>query len=187
MSLLTDHEIRYALDLGQIEIDPYPNIDAVQPCSVDLHLGKEIIRFRYNSSVSVRFRQSLVEGADCIHETYEDGQNIRLDCGEFILARTAERIRVGNNFAAQVDGKSSSARYGLLIHLTAGFFDPGWNGVGTLEIVNLFTRPVILRPGDSIAQVFFTRLSMPVSRPYGSNGLNSHYQNAKSVETGKAL
>jgi dCTP deaminase len=75
-----------------------------------------------------------------------------------------------------VEGKSSLGRLGLIVHATAGFVDPGFKGTLTLEITNLTRVPIKLYPGLPIAQLSFMTLDAPAERPYGSEGLGSHYQ-----------
>ena len=71
---------------------------------------------------------------------------------------------------------SSLGRLGLIVHATAGFCDPGWKGTLTLELNNLTRVPIKLYPGLPIAQLSFMTLDAPAERPYGSEGLGSHYQ-----------
>jgi dCTP deaminase len=63
-----------------------------------------------------------------------------------------------------------------MIHSTAGYVDPGWDGELTLELSNVATLPIMLRPGMRIGQMSFERMTSPVERPYGSAELGSHYQ-----------
>jgi deoxycytidine triphosphate deaminase len=71
---------------------------------------------------------------------------------------------------------SSLGRLGLLIHSTAGFIDPGWDGHVTLELSNVANLPITIYPGMKIGQLSFMQLSEPAERPYGSGGLGSKYQ-----------
>ena len=71
---------------------------------------------------------------------------------------------------------SSLGRLGLLIHSTAGFIDPGWNGHVTLELSNVANLPITIYHGMKIGQLSFVQLSEPASAPYGSDGLGSKYQ-----------
>jgi dCTP deaminase len=63
-----------------------------------------------------------------------------------------------------------------MIHSTAGYVDPGWDGEITLELSNVATLPIVLHPGMRIGQMSFERMSSPSERPYGSASLGSHYQ-----------
>jgi dCTP deaminase len=96
--------------------------------------------------------------------------------GEFVLGATVERLAVPDDIVARLEGKSSLGRLGLLIHSTAGYIDPGWEGTVTLELSNVANLPMVLTPGMAIGQVSFMMLTTPVDRPYGSPGLHSHYQ-----------
>ena len=71
---------------------------------------------------------------------------------------------------------SSLGRLGLLIHSTAGFIDPGWDGHVTLELSNVANLPITIYPEMKIGQLSFVRLSEPAERPYGSAGIGSKYQ-----------
>ena len=70
---------------------------------------------------------------------------------------------------------SSLGRLGLIVHATAGFVDPGFQGTLTLEITNLTRVPIVLWPGKPIAQLSFMTLDRPAERPYGHPELGSHY------------
>ncbi len=71
---------------------------------------------------------------------------------------------------------SSLGRLGLLIHSTAGFIDPGWDGHVTLELSNVANLPITIYPGMKIGQLSFVQLSESAERPYGSAGIGSKYQ-----------
>ncbi|HEX5582801.1 MAG TPA: dCTP deaminase, partial [Gaiella sp.] len=71
---------------------------------------------------------------------------------------------------------SSLGRLGLLIHSTAGFIDPGFDGHVTLELSNVATLPITIYPGMKIGQLSFVQMSEPAETPYGSGALGSKYQ-----------
>src|SRR5262249_20149166 len=71
---------------------------------------------------------------------------------------------------------SSLGRLGLLIHSTAGFIDPGWDGHVTLELSNVANLPITIYFGMKIGQISFVQLSEPAETPYGSDVLGSKYQ-----------
>jgi dCTP deaminase len=77
---------------------------------------------------------------------------------------------------ARLEGKSSLGRLGLLIHSTAGFIDPGWDGHVTLELSNVANLPITIYHGMKIGQISFVQLSEPAEKPYGSGDLGSKYQ-----------
>jgi dCTP deaminase len=93
-----------------------------------------------------------------------------LEPNTFILGRTQERVELPilPNFdtclAARIEGKSSRARCGLLIHFTAPTVHPGFIGSLTLEIINLGASPILLRVGMPIAQLIVEEVAgLPAS------------------------
>jgi dCTP deaminase len=91
-----------------------------------------------------------------------------------VLGSTLERVALPNDLVARLEGKSSLGRLGLLIHSTAGYVDPGWDGYLTLELSNVANLPITLYPGMKIGQISFFRLTTEAATPYGSAG--SKYQ-----------
>jgi dCTP deaminase len=174
MSFLSDGDIRAELVEGGLVIEPLAD-NALQPASVDVRLSDEWM---------VMARPGAVIKGKTVPSDYSAWHNIEhvLTPGEFLLVSTMERVEVPPHLLIQVNGKSSWARKGLVIHLTAGFIDPGFKGNITLELVNLGPRPILLRAGDPIAQLAIARLSSPAERPYGSPGLGSHYQHQLGVQ-----
>lgn len=155
--ILSDRDIRRHLHTGHLVIDPPPSDEAIQPASIDLHLGTE---FRYLHGVPLP----------------NPGDRILLLAGHFVLAHTHETVTIPDDLVAQLDGKSTLARLGMSIHQTAGWIDPGFTGHITLELHNCAPRPISLVPGMPIGQLVLMRLTTRVLRPYGSPGLGSHYQ-----------
>jgi dCTP deaminase len=96
--------------------------------------------------------------------------------GEFVLGSTLERVRIPDDLVARLEGKSSLGRLGLLIHSTAGYVDPGWDGSLTLELSNVANLPITIYAGMRIGQISFFRLTSPAQVPYGSKGTKSKYQ-----------
>ena len=69
---------------------------------------------------------------------------------------------------ARLEGKSSLGRLGLLIHSTAGFVDPSFEGNLTLELSNVANLPITIYHGMPIGQISFMRMDGPVEHPYGA-------------------
>lgn len=143
-------------------IEPYDPA-RLQPASIDLTLGST---FRVTRTHRHRFID-LMEGApEDLTEPVTVEDEFVLHPGEFVLGATAEWIKVPDRMVGVLDGKSSLGRLGLLVHVTAGYFDPGFSGVGTLEFVNLLDVPIVLRPGLAICQ-FRVHLMQDAARvPY---------------------
>ena len=176
MSVLSDRDIRAALEAGTIKIDPYDPED-LQPSSVDLHLDRSFRVFRNNRYPYIDVRAPQPDLTEML--TIEDDEPFILHPGEFVLGQTLEFVELPNDIVSRLEGKSSLGRLGLLIHSTAGFVDPGWKGNLTLELSNVATLPIALYHGMRIGQISFFEMSSPVDRPYGSPELRSRYQGQK--------
>ena len=171
--ILSDRSIKKQMAKGRIEIEPLgPN--AVQPASVDIRLDSEILVFRNNWRTHI----DVMQPADDVVERVivEEGRPFLLHPGQFALGSTLETVTIPDDIVARIEGKSSLARYGLLIHSTAGFVDPGWSGKLTLEFSNVGILGITLRQGMKIGHISFTQLTTPADNPYGSSELRSKYQ-----------
>jgi dCTP deaminase len=171
--VLSDRDIRAAIDAGRIVIEPF-DARCLQPASVDVRLDAQFRVFRSSRHPYI----DLAKGVDDITELVSVSPEAPfiLHPGEFVLGSTLERLRLGNDIVSRVEGKSSLGRLGLLIHSTAGFIDPAWDGHITLELSNVNTIPITLYPRMRIGQLSFFQLSSPAERPYGSPELGSSYQ-----------
>ncbi len=173
MVVLSDRTIKEELARGRIVIEPL-DPECVQPSSVDLHLDRQFRVFRNSRLPYIDVRRSLDDLTDLIE--IEPDKPFILHPGEFALGSTLERVALPDDLVARLEGKSSLGRLGLLIHSTAGFIDPGWDGHLTLELSNVANLPITLYYGMKIGQISFLRMTTPVERPYGSTGLGSKYQ-----------
>ena len=171
--VLSDKSIREEVATGRIGIDPF-SPDDVQPASVDLHLDDKVLVFRNSTAPFIDLRRDIPELNEMV--IIEDDEPFILHPGEFVLGNTLERIRLSDSIVARLEGKSSLGRIGLLIHSTAGFVDPGWDGHLTLELSNVSRLPLTLYKGMPIGQISFQYLSTPAENPYGSKELRSRYQ-----------
>ncbi len=171
--LLSDRDIRTAIDSGRVVLDPY-DAAMVQPSSVDVRLDRYFRVFenhRYPHIDPAEEQPDLTR----LVETAVDEPFV-LHPGEFVLASTYEVVTLDDDIAARLEGKSSLGRLGLLTHSTAGFIDPGFTGHVTLELSNVATLPIKLWPGMKIGQLCFFALSSPAEAPYGSSVHGSRYQ-----------
>ena len=184
--LLPDHEIRSRLQDGSIQIDPYEDW-MLQPASVDVTLGWELRWRRQDSELrTVPINPFDPDPGDWVRWKFE-GDEYLLPPGKLVLGTTEQYIKLDPQIQAQLNGKSSLGRNGLMIHSTAGFVDPGFEGNVTLEMQNLDRRPLILRQGMPIGQLSFLLLSSPAERPYGHPDLGSHYQRQRGATVPSAL
>lgn len=187
--MLSDRDIRLALHQRAIEIDGLVD-GSIQPASVDFHLSDRPIKVwsethpHENNFMGIQFGMGVPiipwhdQSGEMVEQEaiqrYADVTDVCfiLKPMQFALASTTERVRLGPAHLGRLEGKSSLARLGLIVHTTAGFFDPGFEGWPTLELVNVSPRSMLLRPGMPIAQMAFDAMSSPVEVPYGAKG---HY------------
>ncbi len=182
--ILSDGDILDLLSKKEIVIDPFPDRDIqIGPSSVDLRLSREFIVFR-------REKKPFIDpfDDDPTHFTervlLRDNEPFIIHPGEFVLASTMEYVKVPNYLVARVDGRSSLGRLGIIIHATAGFIDPGFEGTITLEITNINVMPVALYPSMRICQISFEELKTPAQRPYGKK-VDSKYQGQRGPTISK--
>jgi dCTP deaminase len=171
--VLSDESIREQLESGGIVIEPLGE-GALQPSSVDLRVDRFFRVFRNDTTPYIDPKKSQEDLTELV-EVPEDGAFI-LHPGEFVLGSTLERVALGTDLVARLEGKSSLGRLGLLIHSTAGFVDAGWNGPLTLELSNVANLPIAIYPGMPIGQISFLRMTTEASLPYGSKETRSKYQ-----------
>lgn len=179
-SLLSDHDMKLAVESGFLKIkSPYPI--KFQPASIDMHLAPTIMTFarRRIDDGSIDVKKPIDKYVE--YEVIDPKKGAILHPREFILGVTEEWVELPAELLANVDGKSSLGRLGLVIHATAGFIDPGFSGHITLEITNLTEQPMIVYPGMPIGQIRFSVMSSPADTLYGSSKLGSKgYKNTYS-------
>ena len=173
VSVLADRTIVRLVDEGRIRIEPWDPA-LVQPASVDLRLGDSFRVFHNHRASAIDLRDPPSNLTEQI--SIADGEPFVIHPGEFCLGRTLEWVELPDDIVARIEGKSSIGRLGLIVHATAGFCDPGWQGTLTLELNNLTRVPIKLYAGRPIAQLTFMTLDAPAQRPYGHAELGSHYQ-----------
>ena len=171
--MLSDRDIRAAIASGRIGIEPF-DPSCVQPASVDIRLDRFFRVFRSSRHAYIDLARPLDDITELVGVA--EIEAFILHPGEFVLGSTRERIRLSDDVVSRVEGKSSLGRLGLLIHSTAGFIDPGWDGHVTLELSNVANLPITIYYGMKIGQLSFVQLSEPAQAPYGSDGLGSKYQ-----------
>lgn len=171
--ILSDRTIREALDAGRIGVTPLAD-GAVQPSSVDVRLAAQFRVFANHRYPYIDLRADQPELTELVE--VPPGEPFVLHPGEFVLGATHERITLPDDVVARLEGKSSLARLGLVIHSTAGFIDAGFDGDVTLELSNVATLPILLHPGMKVAQLAFFQLDRPAEHPYGSRATGSKYQ-----------
>ncbi len=161
--ILSDQDIKKAIQQGEIVVDPFDPKD-LQPASVDLHLDRYFLTFNTEQNYVIDPKKSL---DNAMNETIIDEQHpLILHPGEFALGLVYEKTGVSSRYVGRLEGKSSVGRMGLLIHVTAGFLDPGNSLKMTLELHNTANIPILLYYRMPIAQMIFEELSSECQQPY---------------------
>jgi dCTP deaminase len=169
--ILTDREIQIAMANDHIVISPSPETEAFSSTTVDLRLGDDLIVFKETKAFvdnSIDPTHPEYDYATAIN-TIADKQAIgadgfKLKPATLVLGWTMEKLTLPfrSRIAARVEGKSSLARLGLCVHMTAPTIQAGFDGVIQLELINQGPRPIVLRPGLRICQLIFeTTLGTP--------------------------
>ena len=171
--VLSDRTIRRLIAEGRIRIEPFAP-ELMQPSSLDVRVDRFFRVFRNSRYPFIDVKAQQEELTELVEVTGDEA--FILHPGEFVLGSTLERVTLPDDLVARLEGKSSLGRLGLLIHSTAGFIDPGWDGHVTLELSNVANLPITIYAGMKIGQISFVQLSEPAERPYGSEGIGSKYQ-----------
>jgi dCTP deaminase len=163
MTIQCDYHLKKLLLCGLVS---EPNMDLVNPASLDIRLGKKVL-------------VEMAHGEWRAIELPEEG--MKFEPGSFVLAQTYETFNVPNGYAMDLRLKSSTARAGW-DHSLAFWVDPGWRGVLTMELRNVLRyHALVLRPGMRFAQAIVHRLSGLSEKPYAGR-----YQGAPEVEPAKS-
>lgn len=169
--ILSDTDIKKALTNGDISIDPL-DLKYLQPASIDLHLDKEFLIFDTTQHYVIDPKKPIDPLMKSV--TIDENRPFVLHPGEFALGLIYETTGVSNEYVGRLEGKSSIGRMGLLIHVTAGFLDPGNKLKMTLELCNVANMPILLYYKMPIAQMAFEKISSPCEVPYAKVN-NSKY------------
>ncbi len=189
MAILSDTDLKELIkEQNAVYVDNGPELDPdlqIGPSSVDLRLGYSfgVLNTRL---VEVVDTKDMKKYNNCIQEerhTPEEG--VIIHPGEFVLGTSLETVNVPDDMVARVEGRSSYGRLGIVVHATAGFVDPGFEGDITLEMQNLGNAPVKVYPEDRICQIVFETMTSEAAVPYGEKR-DAKYMNQKGA-TGSKL
>jgi dCTP deaminase len=189
--VLSDIDIRRYLHEGKIRITPELAVEQFGSCSIDFRLGNEFSIFEHSrhAFIDPRDRRGIEEMMRTV--PVSDGEPFILQPREFALAITKETLELDDDVLGRLEGRSSLGRIGIIVHGTAGLFDPGWRGKATLELSNLSRMPVALYPGMRICSFTFEQVSTRVEVPYYKKPSNKYAGQERplasrlSGETGK--
>lgn len=179
--VLSDVDIKRYLASGKIKITPELPAEQFGSCSVDFRLGAEFNIFEYSRHAFIDLREKIGIQDIMRSVTVAPGEPFVLQPHEFVLAITEEALELDDDVLGRLEGRSSLGRIGIIVHGTAGLFDPGWRGKATLELSNLGRMPVALYPGMRICSFTFEQVSTPVSVPYYKKPGNKYAGQTKPV------
>jgi len=174
--ILSNFSIHDALDQGWLKITPEPGprqkVDGGPKCpyqasAVDLRLGNEIAFFKDGIPAQIDLRKgdfNAMFGPLSESRQLTEDQPFVLRPGKLVLGKTMERVSFPlqpdgtHSLAARVEGKSSYARCGLLVHFTAPTIHAEFDGTITLELINLGPLDIALYPNMPICQLIIEQV-----------------------------
>jgi len=165
--VLSDVDLKAALEAGEIAISPPPDLATqLGACSLDLRLGNEFRIFERTRNAFIDPRGEIDWDAFTRVVVVADDDPFIMHPQELVLAATIEEITLPAHILGRLEGRSSLGRLGIIVHGTAPLFFPGFTGKAVMELGNIGPMPVALYPGMRICAFTFERLSSPSSRPY---------------------
>lgn len=178
---LSDGDIIKKIACGEIKIDPPPTEECFGSFSVDVRLGPVFQTFQHGPTpfldLAATGGRHTMSKSIMKETVLSEEERFFLHPGDFALGMTMERIKLANHIVGWLDGRSSLARVGLMVHMTAHAVDPGWDGNITFEFFNAGRLPLALKPGMRIGAISFELLSSPTNKPYGDkHGAKYHGQ-----------
>lgn len=181
---LSDRDIIQYLKVGKIAIDPQPAPEKIKGISVDLRLDNRFRVFNDHTAPYIDLSgprdevQRIMDTVMGDEILIGEGEAFFLHPGELALAATYESVTIPDDLVGWLDGRSSLARLGLMVHVTAHRIDPGWHGQIVLEIFNSGKLPLALRPGMDICAINFETLSSASAKPYNKRS-DAKYRDQK--------
>ncbi|MDE2213136.1 MAG: dCTP deaminase [Patescibacteria group bacterium] len=164
--MLSDVDIKKAVEKGEIILKPFDE-KRLQPASYDILLGNTFFVNDAHSSTYIDPVKKVFPKTTEV--TVADGDVFVLHPGVSILGYSKDYFG-SDSYLIEVNGKSSLARIGLLVHNSAALINPGHFLNVALELCNLNNVPIVLHPGMAIAQLTFSKLSSPPRQSYKDTG-----------------
>ena len=183
---LCDRDIIQWLDDGRLTISPRPPVERINGATADVRLGHQFRVFRGHAAAYIDLSGPKEEVNAALENVMSDAipltedEVFYLHPGELALAVTLESVTLPDNLVGWLDGRSSLARLGLMVHVTAHRIDPGWHGQIVLEFYNSGKLPLALRPGMVIGALSFEPLSGSADRPYNRRS-DAKYKNQQGA------
>jgi len=152
MSILAKPEILKAIKRKEIFIEPFEP-ENIGPASIDLTLGNAFRTFKKSKKTfSINDHSNYHDVTRLLHV-----DSIVVKPGETIMGITREKITLAPNICGWLEGRSRFARFGLLVHISASFMQPGISNHQVLEISNMGHVPLRLKAGTKICQFVFQK------------------------------
>lgn len=165
--VLSDKDLKIALNNGSIIITPKPDLKTqLGSCSIDLRLGNIFRVFEHSKKPYIDPNKKDYSNVITQEIIVASNEQFIVQPGDFVLAVTLERVKIADNLMGRLEGRSSLARLGIIVHSTASVFDPGWDGNCVLELGNLGRMAVALTPGMRICAMTFEQLSSKAEISY---------------------
>lgn len=171
---LCDKDIIAHLDSGKIKIEPRPGNEQISGVTVDITLGNTFRVFQDHAAPYIDLsgpRETVTAALESVMSDeirIDDDKAFFLHPGELALGATFESVTLPADIVGWLDGRSSLARLGLMVHVTAHRIDPGWSGNIVLEFYNSGKLPLALKPRMKIGALNFETMSGPALRPYNA-------------------
>jgi dCTP deaminase len=184
---LCDRDIERYLAEGKISIEPAPDKDMISGVSVDIRLGNKFRVFQAHAAPYIDLSGPRAEVDKALNSVMSDeifiadGDVFILHPAELALAVTQESVTLPDDIVGWLDGRSSLARLGLMVHVTAHRIDPGWAGNIVLEFYNSGKLPLALRPKMKIGALNFELMTGPADRPYNKRTDAKYQQQSGAV------
>jgi len=187
---LSDVEIKKYLQQQKIIITPAPLEESITGVTVDVRLGNKFRVFEGHNAAFIDIsgpKEEVQKALDSVMSdeiVLEGDQPFILHPGELALAMTLESVTLPDDIVGWLDGRSSLARLGLMVHVTAHRIDPGWSGNIVLEFINAGKLPLALRAGMPIGALNFEVLSSPAQHPYNKRA-NAKYKGQSGADASR--
>lgn len=171
---LCDKDIYQYLQDGKISINPTPDYEQISGVTVDIRLGNKFRVFQDHHAPYIDLSGPKAQVQEALNSVMSDEIELPEDKafflhpGELALAITYESVTLPSNIVGWLDGRSSLARLGLMVHVTAHRIDPGWSGNIVLEFFNSGKLPLALKPKMKIGALSFEVLSDHAEKPYNA-------------------
>jgi dCTP deaminase len=171
--IMSNIEIENAIRKGEIILMPFES-ENLGPDSIDIRLGNKLLIAKKTGKIIDPKNNINME----FDEVYLDEKPYAIKPGDFVLGSTYEKIGLSRNITAQLEGRSSIGRLGIVVHMTAGLVHAGWGykqpSTLTLEISSVNPNPVYLYDKMKVAQISFLRHGTPPNIGYDDNSNNKY-------------